>query len=128
MPNTPGGEALLAEKRAAEDALRRLDRKRYEKVEHWLDSELYGGLYGHGGVERVPVAHLAAIRRLLRARAAVYRGWKSGAITQDGGHAYDSEIGNEQMAQTVDACLKALGDGPTLPPDRHWDEFMPKWR
>jgi hypothetical protein len=97
-------------------------------VDHWYDKELYGGLYGHGGAENLPVEHLPEVRKLLRARAAVYRGQKSGAITDDHGSIYDSEVGNEQMAQAIDACLVALGHGPRLPPGRAWDEFLPKWR
>ena len=67
---------------------------------------------------------------LLRARAAVYRGQKSGAIRADGslpdGSVYDSETGNEQMAQTIDACLEAVGEGTELPELQHWDDFIPQ--
>jgi hypothetical protein len=127
MAHTPAGESLLRTKRDAEDALRRLDPKIYEKVEHWLDKELYGGLYGHGGCDRLPAAHLPEIRNLLRARVDVYRGRKSGAVAEDDGSTYDGEVGNEQMAQTIEACLKALGEGPRLPPGRRWDDFLPEW-
>ncbi len=128
MENTAEGETLLAKRRAAEDALRSLDSRLYDRVEHWCDKELYGGLFGHSGAELLPIQHLPAIKDLLRARAAVYRGRKSGAITHDrGSTAYDSEVGNEQMAQTIDACLEALGEGPIVPPGKAWHEFLPDW-
>lgn len=127
MANNPDGEALLAARTAAEDVLKELNPRLYKDVECWYDKELYGGLYGHGGLERFPVGHLPAIRNLLRARAAVYRAQRTGAIAPEGEHVYDSEVGNEQMAQTVEACLEALGQGPELPPGRHWDDFSPKW-
>lgn len=67
---------------------------------------------------------------ILRARAAVYRGRKSGAITFDSrrrdGYVYDSETGNEQMARTIDKCLEVLGEGPELPELEHWNDFIPE--
>lgn len=126
--NSPKGEALLAERSRAEDALRELDPKRYERVEHWLDKELYRSLYDTAGLKGAP-EHKAPVMDLLRARADVYRGRKSGAIVSDprerDSSVYDAETGNEQMAQTIDACLFALGDGSDLPELQHWDDFMP---
>jgi hypothetical protein len=127
MPNTQAGEALLATRRVAEEALKKLNPKRYETLEQWYDRELYGGLYGHGGVEKLPASHLPQIRQVLRARAAVYRGRRRGDVVYDGGDTFGAEIGNEKMAQAIDACLVALGEGPTLPPDggHTWHDFWP---
>ncbi len=127
MSNTPNGELLLAARREAEEALRRLDPVRYSQVEHWLDRELYGGLYGHGGVDTIPLEHLPEVKQLLRARSAVYRAQKSGAIRIHAGHSYDSEAGNERMAQAIESCLEYLGDAPVLPPGKPWDNFWPTW-
>lgn len=127
-PNTSAGDALLAERLDAERALIDVDSDLYSQVEHWLDSELYGGLFGHGGVKRIPLGHKPLILRVLRARAAVYRGRRFGFVVVDRGRTYDSEVGNEQMAQTIDNCLEYLGAGESLPDERgcHWDKFMPE--
>src|SRR6187399_2960012 len=129
MANTIQGERLLAELRAAEAALALLDPIEYARVGHWLDKELFGALYGHGGGNKVPGQHLPQIRAVLRARAAAHRGRKNGAIAPDGEWNYDAEVGNEQMAQAIDACVAWLGEGDTPPVGRapSWDDFWPKW-
>ncbi len=129
MKNTPQGEELLAARRAAENALKKLDPDAYEIVEHWLDQELYGGLFGHGGVSRLSAGHKVEIMNLLIARAAVYRGMKSGQIADDGrGRTYNSEVGNEQMAQAIEVCLEFLGEDSQLPSEsgKRWDDFTPE--
>lgn len=128
MGNTRRGEGFLAKRLAAEDALRVLDPEGYRTIEHWHDKELYGGFFGHGGQTKIPASHKSAIMRLLRARAAVYRGRKTGHIVDDRGQNYDSEVGNEMMAQAIDNCLEWLGDGSGLPRDNQkgWDDFLPE--
>ncbi len=127
MTNSDEGNRLIAERDAAEARLARLDPAAYDRVGNWFDKELYGGLFGHGGGPRLPPEHKSAITAVLRARAAVYRGQKTGTITVDRGRTYDSEVGNEMMAQAIDNCLDWLGDGADLPEGdgRRWDSFLP---
>jgi len=118
---------LIARLTAAEDELRSLAPPLYLGLEDWLDSELYGGLYGAGGVDRLPIEHLPAIRELLRVRADVHRARKVGTLGEFRGTRYDSERGTEFMAQAIDGCLDYLGSGPALPEYKRWDDFLPKW-
>jgi len=99
----------------------------YVSIEQWFDKELYRGLYGTAVVEQIPPSHRDAILELLSARAALYRALARGAADPQRSPEYTGEVGNERMAQAIDACLKDLGTGPNLPPIRHWDEFWPGW-
>lgn len=123
----PKGEDIANQLITAEKGLKAIDPVRYREVEQWYDKELYGALYGAGGVDLSPISHLPAIRDLLQARAAMRRAQARGTITAFRGESYDSEVGNERMAQAIDACMAHLGTGTTLPPFKSWEELFPTW-
>ena len=123
MASDPAHETV----RAAEERLRSLDAKLYSSIEHGLDKELYRAVYGSVGVSRIPAQHRPALIDLLAARATLYRALKRGSAIPARSPEYDGEVGNEKMAQAIDACLGYLGEARELPPMKHWDEFYPTW-
>jgi hypothetical protein len=126
MVNSERGEQIIRQLLDAEDAVRALERERLSDIERWHDKEVYNYIRGRGE-PRLPTHDTARLlARLLTARAALYRAQKNGEVREFRGEVFDGELGNEQMAQTIEAAVNALGEGWPPPDVPSWNELIPE--